>query len=553
MIRYNLLMKEKLVSFLRWASAHKYLLLIVLLALLLRLVQLGVLPHGFYEEEMTNAYVGKFIFLHGKDLYGNAWPLLYFDKFGDFPPVLPMYIAGLGTFLFGTTVFGARFSIALIGALTVFPVYALSRLIFKNTMVSLFCALLLAILPWHVVLSRTGAEGVIGFFAYTYGIYFLLKGVFDKRDKLLYLGSFFFLASYFLYPGLRILVPLSLLLLPFLFPQKRKVLIVMTVVFFILTVLIARTAWGSGRFNQTSLFASPEVARSVQQRNEISSHQEGHNNVLMSRIFYNKLTGYSREFAYQYLSYFSPGNLFLQAGGQPRYFNVRDQGLLYLSLLPLFLLCMLPFRGKENKQIILYVLYLLMITPIPAALTVDFPPHAHRSMFMILPFLLLSAYGFSIVCTLKRKNILLTVFFILLSGEFVYFWHQYAVHADKFQSVLRNDGDKEFSMYLKENHSHYQGIIMPGLERLPLYYLFFTDNFDASLAGKFRKGLRIDHIDNITFTGTVCPSRTLNPHHLPINTLIVDDASICTKTKGYTELATMTRIDDTASYRLLSP
>jgi len=553
LIRLNLLMREKLILLKRWAFTHKVLLIIFFLALLLRLYQLGDLPHGFYEEEMTNAYVGKFIFLHGKDLYGNPWPLLYFDKFGDYPPVIPLYISGIGTLLFGTTVFGARFSIALIGALTVFPLYLLSQLIFKNKAVSLFCAFILAILPWHVVLSRTSAEGVIGLAAYTYGLYFILKGSLDKKTTLLYIGSFFLFACYFLYPGLRILVPLSLVPLPFLFTQKKKILYILVAVSFLLTLIIARTDWGSGRFKQTSLFSSPEVAASVKLRNENLSHEDGHNNVLESRIFHNKLTGYFREFAYQYLSYFSPRYLFLEAGGQPRYYNVRDQGLLYLSLLPLFLLCLLPNTREENKAGILYIMYLLVITPLPAALTVDFPPHAHWSMFMILPLVVMCAYGLYKIYHVKYRNAILIAILLMLSGEFVYFWHQYSVHADQFQSVLRNDGDREFSLYIKDNRSHYQRVFMPVFERLPLYYLFFTDNFDYSLAGKFRKGLLIDSVDNITFVGDSCPSHRLKPDMVPINSLVVDDANSCTGTNGFKELTTMKRIDGTSSYRLLVP
>src|SRR3990167_10980877 len=145
----------------------KWLFGIFLLALVLRIINLGDLPHGFFEEEVTNAYVGRFIFQNGKDLYGNIFPLLYFDKFHDYPPVLPMYISGLGTFLFGNSEFAARFPTALIGALTVFPVFGIATLL---SLSGLFAAFLLAILPWHIVLSRTGAEGVIGLYVFVLGL-----------------------------------------------------------------------------------------------------------------------------------------------------------------------------------------------------------------------------------------------------------------------------------------------------------------------------------------------------------------------------------------------
>ena len=151
--------------------------LIFFLAFFLRVYRLDVLPFGFYEEEVTNAYVGRFILENGKDLYGNRWPILYFDKFGDFPPVLPLYLSGLSTYLFGFTEFAARFPTALVGALTVFPLFALAQFFLKEKRASLLAALFLAIAPWHVVLSRTSAEGIMGFAVYTWGLLWLLAGI----------------------------------------------------------------------------------------------------------------------------------------------------------------------------------------------------------------------------------------------------------------------------------------------------------------------------------------------------------------------------------------
>jgi 4-amino-4-deoxy-L-arabinose transferase-like glycosyltransferase len=135
--------------------------LIFLLGLLLRLYNLGEMPSGFHRDEVISSYVGRFLLENGKDIYGNPWPLLYVDKYGDYPPVLPMYLSGLATYLFGVTVFAVRFPIALLGALVVFPLFSLAKEIFKDTKIALFSAFILAILPWHVILSRATAEGIV--------------------------------------------------------------------------------------------------------------------------------------------------------------------------------------------------------------------------------------------------------------------------------------------------------------------------------------------------------------------------------------------------------
>ena len=82
--------------------------LIFLLALVLRVLDLSNLPNGFFTDEVVSGYVGRFVLQNGVDPYGNVFPLFYFDKFVDFRVILPMYITGVFTFLFGSSEFAVR-------------------------------------------------------------------------------------------------------------------------------------------------------------------------------------------------------------------------------------------------------------------------------------------------------------------------------------------------------------------------------------------------------------------------------------------------------------
>lgn len=506
---------------------NKSLIAIFLTALLLRLYNLGKLPLGFYEEEVTNAYVGRFILQTGRDLYGNWFPLLYFDKFGDFPPVLPMYLSGLSTFLFGLTEFAARFPTALIGALGVFPLFGLTQFFLKDKRASLFSAFLLAITPWHVVLSRTSAEGVIGFTVYVWALYLLFK-----KNR----WSFFlFFLSYFLYPGLRIIIPLTIL--PFYKKFFRQ-----TVFFILLTVFIAMTPWGKGRFVQTSVFHSQEVSDRIRSTLVALSYGEGPKNIWKARVFHNKVVGYTREFTRQYLSYVSPEHLFLKAGGQPRYFNVSEQGLVFVTMGILLVFALV--RGAPG-----YIVYLVLITPIPAVLTVDFVPHAHRSLFLLLPILLLASAGYQMVRKIKFVPVGIVMLLLL---EFVYFWHQYAIHADSHQSVLRNEQDKELAKYIIEEQEKYEKIIMPPFARLPIYYLFFSGNFDRSLIGQFQSQLQMKKLGKIDFFSDWCPTKYLKKEDVSASTLIVENGD-CEGVSGYTQIYSLSRRDSTRAWRLVVP
>jgi len=534
----------------------RWLIFIFFIALFLRVYHLGDLPKTFYVEELTNTYVGKFIFLHGKDINGNPWPMLYFDKFGDYPPVLPLYLSGASALLFGVNEFAARLPIAIAGALLVIAIYQLSFLIFKNSRVSIFTSFITAILPWHVVLSRTTAEGVVGLTLYAFAIVWVLRGIGEGNTKLLLKSFLLFFLCYFSYPALRILVPLTLLPLPFFTyrtdGKMTKILIASFLLFSLLTGYIVTTKWGRARFEQTSLFKSPEIKQSIEVRNKQLSDSLGQNHVLRARIFHNKITGYTREFLNQYLSYFSPRYLFFDGGyGQYRYYNVPDQGLLLVALLPFFLFAFASVVGMK-RSLFIYVLYLLIIAPLPAALTVDFTPHAHRSLFMILPLVLVAGSGFFALIqggTLKKLVILGSMG--ILSVELIYFWNQYE-QSSAFQSMLRNDGDKEIAVYMRNEHTKYAQVFAPIYERLPFYYLFYSQNFSSTLVGKFKEELRIDRVDNISFLGAWCPSTLSAVQQAGKNILVIERAD-CDKPGGYQVLQIIQRMDGTSAYNILKP
>lgn len=537
-------------------SRNILLLLIFILALIFRVYKLGVVPASFYVEEMTNTYVGKFILMHGKDIYNHWLPLMYFDKFGDYPPVLPLYLSGLGALILGTSEFAGRFPLALIGALLVFPVYSLAYIFFQKRATALFAAFICALTPWHIVLSRTTAEGVVGLTVYAYAMLWILQGILSGDTKRIYKSFGLFFLTYFLYPGLRVLTPLTLLPLPFIFtdvkPNIKRALIYGIIGSFVLTAYISTTTWGQARFKQTSLFGDPIMRQTIQSRSESLSNMLGANQVTKARIFHNKFVLYSREFVSQYLSYFSPKYLFFESGGQFRYYNVPDQGLFFLAIIPFIATLLLLTQTTTLTKFMTYTLYILAIAPISAAITTDFVPHAHRSMFMILPIILLATGGFHALWNQGRyKKLFVYAMFVLMTFEIVYFWHQYAEIATSFQSTLRNDGDPEVVKYVIANRSKYEHVYLTKFDRIPLYYLFYADNFERKLTDQFEIGFAIKSVDNVTFVDNDCASVMLPVEAFSQNVLVVDSA----KCEGKNELHgidVINRHDGTSAYKLLT-
>jgi 4-amino-4-deoxy-L-arabinose transferase-like glycosyltransferase len=122
--------------------------LIVTVAAVLRLWQLDSVPLGLHNDE---AWTG----LNAREVLRDGWigPYLYPSGLGQ--PAGPAYFTALLFTVLPQTTFTLRLSMALFGIATVALTYAAGRALFDCT-TALFAAALLAVMPWHLHLSRTG-------------------------------------------------------------------------------------------------------------------------------------------------------------------------------------------------------------------------------------------------------------------------------------------------------------------------------------------------------------------------------------------------------------
>lgn len=512
---------------------------------------LGSLPANLHEDEILSGYVGRFIIDNGIDVYGNKWPLLYFNKFGDYYIILPFYLSGLGIWLFGPNAFGIRFFGALLGALAVFPVYKLTNIFFKSTKVALLSALVIAIMPWHINLSRTTVEGLMGTTIFSFGIVGLFLYHKSRRVSLLLITGLLFFVSYFFYHPFRIYVPLSLLGFLTLFFDRKIIrnnlaLFTLTVFFFILTIYIGSTPWGSGRFAQTSIFSELSGV-SIKLQERIFNEP----NILQARIFNNKVLAYGREFLYQYSRYFSPDVLFVRGGNSPRV-AIPEQGLLYLIFLPLIVYALYSIsRGdhhNQDKKKLIFLFFLLFVAPLPAGLTIIDSPNIHRAVFMTVPLAIIIGYGLHQIFQINwrfRKVVYLSVIGILI-GEAIIFHHQYVFQSDLYSSIARNDGQKQVVDYVAKNRHLYDKVYLPMEGSFPLYYLFYTNNFNKNLAGSIKFDTEIDHIDNVYFIRGYCKKRFLNPNQF--EKIIVIKSKDCITMKNYKQIDSVYGVNPLLSF-----
>jgi 4-amino-4-deoxy-L-arabinose transferase-like glycosyltransferase len=520
------------------------LVMVFLLAMLFRFYALGSAPVGLSDDEISNAYVGAFILRNGVDLYGNAWPLLYFDKFGDFPPVLPMYLSGLGTFLFGNSVFGARAVIAFLGAMAVIPVYGIALRIFGSRRTALFAAGFLALTPWHIAFSRVNAEGIAATTVFFFGLWILLEAIIGmssqrgadtsrtvyRHRSLLMLagGSALLMSTYLLYPGFRIFVPITfacIALYAYLRDRETRrpagttasripgvpviAVLVLSLLAFALTFLVARTEWGRGRAEQTSIFN--DVSGVTMRTQQFIMNED---NLTVARIFNNKPLAFAREFMVQYGQYWSPDYLFF-SGGLPKHYRLPNSGLLPVAGLALLVALLIVRTIKKpavrDGRLFDLMLVLLLLAPVPAALTVVDAPHMHRSLPMSVLFVFAAAYAFHALKDIRIGRIpAVAAIYAILVLETVFFSHNYLQHVTYHQAVWRNDGNKELIDYIRANESRYEAIYVTREQRwLPVYYLYYTGNYDRALAGKWERDFKFAGTGKVRFMDQDCASDQL--------------------------------------------
>ncbi len=523
---------------------------IFLLAALLRLFHLGLTPIGFHVDELNVGYIGRYIFLHGKDVVGH-WLPLYFNKFGDFRPTGIFYLSGLSTFLFGVNEFAVRFPSAFIGALTIFPMYLLTTLLTGRKRVGVIAAFLLATSPWHIVLARATSESIVGLFLFLFGVWFMIRAIQEDIPRFVFLASLLLAGSYFFYHPFRLLVPVFAAIFALKGKGSRvsRLLWIVAGLFFVFTIAFSLTKAGSGRLGQVVFYKNPGLASTM----EALLSGDGGVPLLVTRIFHNKPILFAREYVYQYLSYYSPGFLFL-SGGYPDRYRVPEEGLFYIVLSPMVLMGLIfLLKDVRYRSSQLFILFCLFLSTLPASITYEDTPNVQRALPLLFPLIFLAAHGIDTSMSLlreKRKALLVSsiVFSLIFVFESALFLHLYAVHADSHKSVYRNVGTKELFVRIQSLYSSVDYIVMSVYDELPMYAAFYFNRFDTFPKTAYLPSPGELHIGKMIFIESKCPLTEYKGKRSGKGVFIEYEG--CKGLGGAVEQQAITRTDSTTAYRI---
>ncbi|MFC1649244.1 ArnT family glycosyltransferase [Patescibacteria group bacterium] len=382
---------------------------IVMLAFLLRVPHLSSFPQGFTPDEASFGYDAFSILHTGKDQWGHTLPLVL-ESFGDFKPPLYSYVAVPFVALLGLNETSVRLPNALLGSLAVLVVYFLVKQLFKKydkkEHFALASSFLLAISPWHVMMSRGAFEANLTTFLMPLGVLLFIKGI--KNNRVLLLSTLVFGLNLFSYHSARVVTPLLVIGLLVLYRKdilkiSRRYLIAFFMVLGIFGVgtLYTFNVGAGTRVSDISVFAGAMQEAATPRLELINSGVSPQ----VAKLLHNKFTVAIPRFVNNYTQYYSLKFLITDGPNEATYGMVPGMGTLYLIEV-LFLVgfvCWL-YRNPRSKEG-WFLLFWILVAPIPAALAQGVGYSANRVVVILPALSILSAIGFVTVAGfLSRKS-----------------------------------------------------------------------------------------------------------------------------------------------------
>jgi 4-amino-4-deoxy-L-arabinose transferase-like glycosyltransferase len=133
------------------------LILILLVAAVLRVVNLDENPPGIHVDEASNAWNAYTLLKTGKDEHGVRWPIFYTRAFGENHSAVILYALLPFQAVGGMNIWTTRLPIAVSGVICVLLIYFIGARLFGSA-TGLVAAAILAVNPWHLQMSRVGIE-----------------------------------------------------------------------------------------------------------------------------------------------------------------------------------------------------------------------------------------------------------------------------------------------------------------------------------------------------------------------------------------------------------
>lgn len=459
------------------------LILVVVFAFFFRFFKVTEIPPSLNWDEVSIGYNAYSVLKTGRDEWGVFLPI-HFQAFGEFKLPVQIYASIPAIAIFGLNDFGVRITPVIYGTLSVLFLFFLGRKIFKSNFIGLISALLLAISPWHIQLTRASFESAFAVLWIILGVWFFIKGLEEK--KWLVISMIPFALSIYTYNSARAFTPLLLLAIGIIYCRailkNPKLFIVSGAIFALLMVPLVPSLLSSersARFKLVSVTDDSGLVPRINQNRGLSTLPQP-----LPRLVHNKVTYISMYTVKNYLSHFTPDFLFI-SGAPHKQHHVQNMGQLYMFQAP-FLLLGLYFLFKKRLEHHFLLLSSVLLAFIPVSITNDSIPHALRTLIAVPFYQLLTAFGgYQVYKWLKatRANVgILAVLALMLIVTFEmsrYINNYYNIYPNLYSRDWQY-GNKQVVDYIRDNQNKYDQIVFTRHFGEPHIFTLFYLNYDPA-------------------------------------------------------------------------
>ena len=499
-------MKNKIVLF-----------LILAIALYLRIIYVDSNPPSLNWDEASIGYNAYSILKTGRDEWNRLFPSI-FRAFGDYKLPVYIYTTVVSIAIFGLNTFSVRLPSVLAGVGSVYFTYLLVLELFPSSknkpiitdpkLLATMAALLVAVEPWSLFLSRAAFEANLAVLFIISGIYFFLKVVNQsinfpnhlqpKVAGYLLLPTILLGLSVWTYNSARIFIPLFMVVLIILY--RKEILVIyrsqkhilyyslfVILLFFIPMFYQLIKPIGQARYSKIALIDSGAVGQIIESR------QNSQLPNIITRLVYNRPTYFIRHLGSNWLDHYNFKFLFFE-GGSNYQFSVPGAGVLY-TINATFLVLGFITLLKRRDRLTVFILSWFFLSTIPSSLTREAPHVLRASIILPMP-MVISAMGLSRVLQLGRRKFmilaLLLIYVTVLTFSLVNYWKKYFNSYRKNYSWSWQYGYKQAVDYAKLHYEDYDRIIFTKKYGEPHIFVLVNYPWNPSRYQKDASLIRFD-------------------------------------------------------------
>lgn len=460
---------------LAWFKSH-LLISIIIFATVLRLVNLSTNPPELNWDEVSMGYSAYSILETGRDEWGVHLPIL-FRSYGEWKS--PVYIYLLVPFIkiFGLNAWGVRLPAAIFGVLAVYLTYLLGKKLYSHE-VGLWASFLLAVSPWHLMLSRPGFEAGVALTLILTGIYLLLQ-------KKPIIASLALGLSLHTYHSAKIVVPFILLYFGYVLFKKielKKIIIAVLILGIFVYPIASDILTGRSlkRFSQVGLTTDAELTeRFFKYRTTFPLGEFG------NKLVFNKYTFILSKGFSNWTSYLSPHFLLGSESIRAQH-SIPFRGVLYFTEFALMCYGLVILVKKHRGPALVLPLLLIGVGFIPPALTKDIY-HVLRSILTLPWWQLLAAIGLVELQNQKFKY-LKFVYWLLIIEVAIFMFSYFCWYPKAFAKDWQY-GTKATVTWVTSNEDKYKQIYVTKSYGEPQLFFAFYGKWDPAMYQEENKKL----------------------------------------------------------------